>query len=194
MAKYTTVEHVLALIESGVRPPIIAIDGLPCSGKSTMVERLKDSIEIDCVYLDDFVLPEKDWPSGIGPAFPFAYIRYGEFLDAIQKLASDGVCSFRPFDWSVLEVSVDKRTVDLSKPVIVEGVSSLHPSLCNLYGCKIFVEGDRTTTLQAAFDRGVGAWGDYWRELFLPSVDIYMAGRPQERADLLIAGRGAKRL
>jgi hypothetical protein len=30
-----------------------------------------------------------------------------------------------------------------------------------------------------------------WRELFLRSADIYMATRPQDRADLLIAGRGA---
>jgi uridine kinase len=190
MPKYATVEEVVTLIESGMQRPLIAIDGLPCSGKSTMVNRLKNRIELDCIYLDDFVLPERDWPSAIGPAFPFAFIRYEEFLDSVQTLASDGMCSFRPFDWSTFEISTDKRTVSLSKSVVVEGVSSLNPSLCNLYGLKIFIESDRATTLQAALDRGGEVWGDRWRKLFLPSVDIYMVTRPQERADLLIAGRG----
>jgi uridine kinase len=191
MPRYAIVEDVIALIESGVRPPLVAIDGLPCSGKSTMVDRLRDHIELDCISLDDFVLPERDWPSGMGPTFPFAYIRYDEFLDAVQTLASKGTCSFRPFDWSTFEISADKRTVSLSKSVVVEGVSSLNPSLCNLYGLKIFIESDRASALQAAFDRGVGDWGDRWRKLFVPSADIYMATRPEERADLLIAGRGA---
>jgi adenylylsulfate kinase-like enzyme len=57
MPEYTTVEEAITLMQTGVEPPIIAIDGLPCSGKSTMVDRLKDRIEFDCIYLDDFVLP-----------------------------------------------------------------------------------------------------------------------------------------
>jgi hypothetical protein len=141
-------------------------------------------------YLDDFVLPERNWPFGIGPAFPFEYIRYDEFLDAIRALASHGTCSFRPFDWSTFEILAEKRTVSLSKYAVVEGVSSLNRSLCNLYRLKIFIASDRATTLQAAFNRGVGPWGNQWRELFLPSADIYMETRPQARSDLLIAGRG----
>jgi uridine kinase len=154
MQKYATFEEVVTLIESSVRRPIIAIDGLPCSGKTSMVDRLREHIELDCIHLDDFVLPEGDWPSEIEPAFPFAYIRYDEFLDAVQTLASDGTCSFRPFDWSTFGISEDKRTVNLSNSVIIEGVSSLNPSLCSLYGLKIFIESDRATTLQAALDRG----------------------------------------
>ena len=127
----------------------------------------------------------------MGPAFPFVYIRYNEFLHTVQTLASDGTCSFRPFDWSTFEISADKRTVSLSKSVVVEGVSALNRSLCSPYGLKIFIDSDRATTLQAAFERGVGAWGDRWRKLFLPSVDTYIEIQPQLRVDLLIAGRGA---
>jgi hypothetical protein len=112
MLKYATVENVIALLQSGKRPRLLGIDGLPCSGKST-------------------------------------------------------------------------------ESVVVEGVSSLNSSLCNLYDLKIFVESDRTTISQAALERGVGTWADHWRNLFLPSVDFYMLTRPQERADFLIAGRGA---
>ena len=189
MAEWATLEEAITRIEAGVLPPLIAIDGLPCSGKSTMVNRLKERMDFECIYLDDFVRPEIEWPSRISPAFPFEYIRYDEFMRTVRTLASIGTCTYRPFDWNSHVVSVGARTVSLSKPVVIEGVSSLNPGLCPLYGLKIFVESDRATTLQAAFDRGVGTWANQWREVFLPSADIYMATQPQERADLLIAGR-----
>ena len=69
-------------------------------------------------------------------------------------------------------------------------MSALNPALCDLYGLKIFVESDRSTVFQAALRRGDGAWEREWRELFLPSVDIYMLTHPERRADLLVPGRG----
>ncbi len=66
----------------------------------------------------------------------------------------------------------------------------LNPCLCPLYDVRVFVESDRTSTLQTAIDRGVGEWETEWRELFLPSADLYMLTEPQNRADLLVAGRG----
>lgn len=190
MPKRATIEAVRTLIQAGVNPPLVAIDGLPCAGKTTLASRLSESMDFECIYLDEFVLPEKDWPSAIKPAFPFAFIRYAAFLDTVQTLASRGTCTYHPFDWDSFATSADTRTVGLANLVVVEGVSSLHPSLCDLYGLRIFVESDRATTLQAAFDRGGATWADHWRELFLPSADIYMESEPQKRADLLIAGRG----
>jgi uridine kinase len=194
MPRHVTVEETITLIEAGVQPPLIAIDGLPCSGKTTTVDRLKDRMDLECIYLDDFVLPERDWPPGIKPSFPFPFIRYDEFVNAIQTLASSGACTYKPFDWDTFEISADLRTVSLSKPVVIDGVSSLNPILCDLYGFKVFVESDRATTLQAALDRGAeaGPWSRQWRELFLPSVDIYMETQPQKRADVVIAGRGVR--
>jgi uridine kinase len=84
----------------------------------------------------------------------------------------------------------DRRHIRLTKPVVIEGVSALNPALCDLCGLKIFVETDRSTVLQAALRRGSGAWEREWRELFLPSVDVYMRTRPERRADLLVPGRG----
>ena len=37
------------------------------------------------------------------------------------------------------------------------------------------MESDRTSTLQTAIERGLGGWETEWRELFLPSVDLYMS-------------------
>src|SRR4051794_33199305 len=169
MGKSATTDDVIAAIEDGPTPPLIAIDGLPCAGKSTLVERLQQRLELDCIYLDDFVLPEAEWPFGIRPAFPFPYIRYEGFLEAVRTLASVGRCSYFPFDWETSATSPMARTVSLSKPVIIEGASALHPDLCDLYGLKIFVDSDRATTLDAALHRGVGRWAAEWRDLFLPS-------------------------
>jgi uridine kinase len=173
------IEHVTRLA-----PSLIAIDGLPCSGKSTMARRLSERLGAHCIELDDFVLPQQSWPKSIKPAFPFQYIRYGEFVEAVQALSTAGVCSFRPFDWNRLEISPELRTVTWEAPVIVEGVSSLNPILGPLFDIRIFIESDRSTVLQTATQRGVGPWEREWADLFLPSVDLYMATEPRKRADV----------
>jgi uridine kinase len=193
MPERASVEKAVTRVAEGVQPPLITIDGLPCSGKGTLVDKLKERVDLDCIELDDIVLPEEHWPSRHQPAFPFPFIRYDAFLDTVKTSAATGRCSYYPFDWNTLSTSEHRRDIRLTKPVVIEGVSSLNPVLCDLYGLKIFVESDRRTVLQAALCRGVGAWEREWRELFLPSADIYMRTRPEHRADLLVLGRGILR-
>jgi hypothetical protein len=76
---------------------------------------------------------------------------------------------------------------------VIEGVSALHPDLCQHYALKIFVDSDRATTDEASKVRGLGIWADPWEKMFLPSSDLYMKTRPMERADLILPGRGAGR-
>lgn len=171
-------------------PALVAIDGLPCSGKTTLAERLCRAHGLECVWLDEFVRPASEWSSPRRPAFPFGFVRYDEFLGAVRTLATNGQCEYAPFDFATLAVSRDLRSVTLERTVLVEGVSSLHPELCDLYGLRLFVDSDRSTTLQAALDRGVGPWAAEWRDLFLPSADLYMDGAAILRADLIVPGRG----
>src|SRR5262245_30427216 len=93
MPDRATIDKAIAKLKVTVRPRLIAIDGLPCSGKSTAAKRLVQQLGLQCVYLDEFVIPEQDWPSKDHPAFPFEYIRYNEFLDTIRALSSPGQCS-----------------------------------------------------------------------------------------------------
>jgi uridine kinase len=180
----------LARLALPLEPPLIAIDGLPCAGKSTLVERIQAAHGFECLSLDDFVRPERDWSSRT-PAFPFDYIRYDEFTEAVGSLATKGRCSYAPFDWEAFSISHQMRHLTLARAVIVDGVSSLNPVLCSLYGLRVFVESDRATVLEACRQRGFGPWEAAWRELFLPSADLYMETRPQLRADLIVAGRGS---
>jgi uridine kinase len=192
MARRVTAEEVLERAAGSIDPPLVAIDGLPCSGKSTLAGRLQDEFGFECVYLDDFVLPRSEWPSDRKPAFPFRYIRYNEFLDTIRSLSMTGKCAYAPFDWQTMAISKATKEIVVNKPVLIEGVSSLNDVVCHLYGLRIFVDGDRATTLEAALARGAGRWAAEWQEWFLPSVDLYMKSRPKRRADLIVVGRGAR--
>jgi hypothetical protein len=58
------------------RPLLVAIDGLPVSGKTSLGERLIGELGAQCLWLDEFVKPEAEWPSRDTPSFPFDYIRY----------------------------------------------------------------------------------------------------------------------
>jgi uridine kinase len=96
-------------------------------------------LDAECLYLDDFVKPEALWPSRTSPSFPFAHIRYDEFLDAVKSLAQHGSCTYRPYDWDAHQVQDERRTIKRGTPVIIEGASALHPELAPLYDLRIWV-------------------------------------------------------
>jgi uridine kinase len=174
------------------RARLIAIDGLPVSGKSTLSDRIESELGAQSIALDDFVRPESQWASR-DPGFPFGYIRYDEFLSAVRTVARGDTCRFRPYDWKTGELSDEFREVSPNAAVVVEGVSALHPDLAPLYDLRFWVESDAATTMDASVARGMGAWEKEWREIFMPSTALYLKTNPQQRADFRVAGRGARR-
>jgi uridine kinase len=169
---------------------LVAIDGLALAGKSTLADRVAAALGGHCLRLDDFVKPEAEWHSHDQPSFPFDFIRYDAFMAAVQGLATKGACSFRPFDWATFGVADEAREVRVDRPVVVEGVSALHRELALLYDLRIWVDSDAASTLAASHARGVGRWAREWKELFLPSVELYLRTNPLERADIVARGRG----
>ena len=171
---------------------LVAIDGLPVSGKSTLAERLENELGAVTIYLDDFVRPEAEWRRLAKPGFPFPYLRYDEFVAAVTMLAHGEAARYRRYDWETGRLAA-WREVRPEGLVVVEGVSALHPNLVPLYRMRFWVESDGATTLEASLARGVGNWEREWRELFMPSVALYLATDPWQRADYIVAGRGAQR-
>lgn len=189
MPKIARMEEVLAAA-GAVSRGLIAVDGLPCAGKSTLAAHIGRTHGFDKIGIDDFLLPQSRWPSPPTPAFPFQFMRYDELLAAVHSLAATGRCSYSPFDWATLSVSPQKRSISLTRPLMIEGVSALHPDLCESYALRIFVESDRASLIESSRMRGLGLWAEAWENLFVPSADVYMKTLPQHRADLIFAGRG----
>lgn len=169
--------------------PLIGIDGLPCAGKTTLAFRLREIYGFEILQVDEFLRPEEDWPNR-RPGFPFPYLRYDEFLQAVTALAETGECEYAPFDWGTLAISTQKRRITTQRPVIVEGISALVPLLTRYYGLKIFVQSARDSVLDVARARSLGLWTQEWRKIFLPSADMYMTSCPEARADMVVPGRG----
>lgn len=178
----------LDLIEN--RPLLIGIDGRPCSGKSTLADLLIEELHAEGLFLDDFFIPQTQWPNPINPAFPFPYFRYQEFLEGVLKLAEGKLLEYQPYNWNTN--SLDKvRIIDPTKNiVIVEGVSVLCEQLESSFYKKILVVSDENNELEAICQRENNNI-NIWNELYIPSVDIYWRTNPWERADILFAGRGA---
>jgi uridine kinase len=184
-------DEILRLVASKPTPLLVAIDGLPLAGKSTLAFRLIEELSAECLWLDDFVKPQAEWTWKDRPSFPFDYIRYGEFIAAVTALARHRRCVFHPYDWDHGRVAELPRAVRGDRIAIVEGVSALHPDLAPLYDLRIWVESDPATTLKASVERGTGSWQREWELVFLPSVDLYLETNPRTRADLFASGRGA---
>lgn len=186
-----TFDDIVTMAANQTRPLLVAIDGRPLAGKSTLAQRLVREHQACVLYLDDFVLPEAQWPPRDQPGFPFPYIRYDEFLAAVRDLALHGACQVRRFDWETGQVAAQATTLRHSGLTIVEGVSALHPDLAPLYDLRLWVESDAASTLKAAIARGVGPWAHEWEHYFLPSVERYLRTDPPSRADHIVQGRNA---
>jgi uridine kinase len=185
-------DEVIALVGTKPTPFLIAIDGLPLAGKTTLAFQLIRELGADCLWMDDLVKPEAEWPSRDTASFPFEYIRYDEFMAAARALRVERHCAFLPYDWETGRISEEPRVVRGDGIAIVEGVSALHPDLSPLYDLRIWVDSDPATTFQACLERGVGSWRREWELMFLPSVDLYLETDPRARADVIALGRDAR--
>jgi uridine kinase len=182
-----------AELSQSLTRPLIGIDGMPCAGKTTLAFRLREIYGFEILQVDEFLIPEANWPNR-RPGFPFPYLRYDEFLQAVTELAETGACEYAPFDWDMLAVSKEKRRITTERPVIVEGISALVPLLTRYYGLKIFMQSARESILDVAYARNFGIWTEEWRKIFLPSADMYMMTNPESRADIVVPGRGVVNL
>lgn len=155
---------------------LLAIDGLPCSGKTTLAGEIATLTGFQCLAVDDF------------------FLRYGDFLSAVKELAGSGHCSYFPFDWESMSISQELRSITLADgPVLVEGTASLHPDIASLFDLRFFVESDETSILEAVLERDGNYFEKEWRDHWLPNAALYMKTKPRERADYMVAGRGAQR-
>lgn len=160
----------------------------PDQVKTTLVTKLEQGAQ--AIYLDEFFIPEREWPQDRTPRFPFFYFRYQEFIDGIKALAAGRPFTYHAYDWKTDAPSKEAITIKPEGIIIVEGVSVLNTELASLYYKKIWVDSDHATQLRAIEEREKGNNLDLWKTIYLPSVELYCLQKPWERADIIYAGRG----
>lgn len=147
-----------------------------------------EELHAEGFFLDDFFIPQSEWPLHISPAFPFPYFRYKEFQEGVSRLAKGMVFEYEPYDWATNKLG-KTRIIDPKNIIIVEGVSVLCEQLVSYFHKKILVVSNKSNELEAICQRENNNI-KVWNELYLPSVEIYWRTNPWERADILYTGRG----
>jgi uridine kinase len=181
------VTHLRAL---DLKDGLIAIDGWPCSGKSTLAKRICEAFGWDCLEVDDFSRPPHEWVGHAAPGYPFPFFRHDAFAAALDDLLTHRACTYHAIDWDADALQDAPKTLTRRGPMIIEGVTALAPERASGYALRIFVESDRASVFDAIFARDGRGHEHNWRTIVMPSDELYFATRPQDRADLRVAGRG----
>lgn len=129
------------------RNPVICIEGRAASGKTTAAELLAPVIGAQIVHMDDFFLPP-----ALRTAARYAEdggnVHYERFRDEVIRGIERGEpFTYRVFDCGVMDYT-DVRTVDPSRPIIIEGAYSMHPYFGDACDLRIF--SDISPSLQYA--------------------------------------------
>jgi uridine kinase len=190
MNKPLSFDEAAALLHSiPLSVEMIAIDGLPLAGKSTLADRFVREFGFALLAIDSFVQP--GWTENFEPGYPFAFFRLDEFHAAIRALRNEGMCAFYPYDWEGDFISPDAQVIYRDKPIVIEGASTLDPALVDSYDLRFFVDSDEASLMDARQARDGSVSRAAWERLVLPSVAAYMRTGPADRADFIVRGRGA---
>jgi uridine kinase len=154
-----------------------------------LANELATALALPILSLDEFVVPPGERPADIAPAFPFPFFRTDAIRTVIRTLSLGRVARFRPYDWETERLAAASR--DVCSPVIVEGCSLLSDDWAPQFDMRLWVESDEHTLISAQRARDGDRDADKWRDLYLPSVAMYLRTEPWRRADYLVAGRGA---
>ncbi len=169
------------------QPVLIGIDGRPGSGKTTIAIMLEETLHAQIVYLDEFFIPQEQWPKDTKPQFPFFYFRYQEFIDGVKALAAGKSFTYFPYDWQTNDQAAQASVIKAEGIIIIE---ALNGELAPLYDKRIWVASDQASEFAALAARENEKNLDLWKNIYLPSVKLYCMQKPWQRADIIYLGRG----
>ena len=155
---------------------LVAIDGMPGGGKSTLLKHILLNIpSIKVVKMDNFFNP----------------LTNGDDISRVKKevlvpLKNNQVAKFKIFDWKEKKL-IDGEHINPEGIVIVEGICSMDRNLIDSYDYKIWVDCSPEVGQSRALARDKGAFRDLWINKWIPETIIYIKEqKPNEKADIVI--------
>ncbi len=181
-----TIEEISLIIKNSdkQKPVLIGIEGYGGSGKSTIAEKLKKLLGNSYVVsIDDFIIKEKltepSWDKG-------AFDRKRLEQQILIPATTGKTAEYQKLIWETNNLS-EPIAVPKVDYIIIEGISSYHPSIAKYYDYKIWID----TPIELAKERGHARDGsnenaqhwDLWAENDLAYRKKF---QPEIRADFII--------
>lgn len=151
---------------------VIAVDGCCASGKTTLAENLAREIGAQIIHADDFFLPvEMRTAERLETAG--GNIHFERFLDEV----CGGIKSGKPFEYRIFSCKTGDydgtKSIDPSKPIIVEGAYCLRPEFSDIYDFRIFLTVDSETQLSRILKRNGKEALEIFKSKWIPLENRY---------------------
>ncbi len=151
---------------------VIAIDGCCASGKTTLAQKLAEKFGAQIIHTDFFFLPF-EMRTAERLATAGGNIHYERFFDEVINGIKSGEC----FEYRIFNCKSGgydgTKSVDPSKPIIIEGAYSLRPEFADIYDYKIFMTVDEEIQLERILKRNGKDALEIFKSKWIPLENRY---------------------
>jgi uridine kinase len=187
------------------RPFVVGIDGIDCSGKTTLAKKIKkaldaQNIDNQIIHLDDFHFPkihrykggEKSWRNYFNRSHNIARIVDEILIPIVRRHNFKKKLKLLDLDSDTFSVT---KTYQITKNTIVifEGVFLFREELVKYIDLKIYIDISFERALKRVIKRDVPLYGDLillkYHEKYYPAQRYYIESvNPKKIADIIIKG------
>jgi len=168
---------------------VLAIDGHGGAGKSTIAAAVAEATGAALVHTDDFFRspPDRLPPAGAAGQALGCYYDWPRLrAEALEPLRARRAAAFRRFDWAHGSGLGGLVTVAPSDLILVEGVFSAAPALCDLVDRSVLVETPEPERLRRLRRRvAPEEWDEDW---LIAERAYFNLSRPAWSFDLVVPG------
>lgn len=165
---------------------VIAIDGCCASGKTTLAEKIAEKFGAQLIHADDFFLPP-EMRTAERLAMPGGNIHFERFAEEVIN----GIKGGKTFEYRIFNCKTGgydgTKTVDPSKPIIIEGAYSLRSEFADIYDYKIFMSVDERIQLDRILKRNGNEALEIFKSKWIPLENKYFEHfNIEEQCDMVI--------